>query len=248
MPGCFVATSSCGYGLRDARSPRARSEATGESVRRRALPALMLAFAFGCSDGTGPAAGDAPGTFRATLSGALSQRVSGVASYALSPYTYEIGLVQNPEVVGFALTITADGGRPGVGTYALTPMTSPQSLPTVTLFACSDSATQCGLRDWGCTRSGPAPVASRSLSQRGTTSSGLLMRAFAESRMGAARSSTSPPASTRGVGKGSCVDAQPRPTEGARERVADRLPLSTVIGAVRGHVARRRRHCHMKAR
>ena len=88
----------------------------GAGMRRCVLSALLLAL--GCSDGTGPSAGDAPGTFTATLSGALSQTAAGAATYGVGLYAYRVDLVQNPHGAGFTLFFNADGGRPNVGTYA----------------------------------------------------------------------------------------------------------------------------------
>jgi len=126
-------------------------------MTRGILPVLVLAL--GCSDSTGPAAGDALGTFRATLSGALAQTATGTATYGVGLYSYRVDLEQKPDGAGFTLFFNADGGRPTVGTFALAPITSPQMLPTVNAQACADYTSPCRLV-WG-VHSEPPPGAGR---------------------------------------------------------------------------------------
>ena len=118
-------------------------------MRVRVLLAASLSL--GCSDGpAGPGPGDAPGTFRATLSGPFSQTTTGAATYVVGRANYQVDFAaREGDAPAFQLAINADGGRPGVGVYAVIPFSAPQSSPTVDVVACPDYRTRQCTTIWG---------------------------------------------------------------------------------------------------
>ena len=108
---------------------------------------LGATLAIACADGA-TAPGGARGTFRVTVSNAIARDVSGVARYFVfregSSSTYRIELAETSAANGFWLTISGDGARLPVGTYAIMPGpgASPQA-PTVIAAACADRSQRC---------------------------------------------------------------------------------------------------------
>ena len=107
---------------------------------------LWATLLFACSDAPS-APGDARGTFLATLSNALTERVTGPARYSVFPYTasseFRVEFGDTGSARGFSLTIAGSGGRPAVGTFDIVsgPGKSPQS-PTAFASACADKSQQ----------------------------------------------------------------------------------------------------------
>ena len=120
----------------------------------RAVALLAAPLALACSDGpAAPNPGDAPGTFRATFSDAIIDTLTGVTTLAvfparLRPAYYSVQLYLAPGQSPFWLTIIGDGPRPIVGSYVVTPRTSPQTMPTVNAAKCVDNTVVCDVQ-WG---------------------------------------------------------------------------------------------------
>jgi len=122
-------------------------------LRVGALFATLLVVA--CSDGpAAPLPGASPGTFRAVSSGAIVDTLAGVAILAVFPdgvvipAYYSVQLYLTPGQSPFWLTIVGDGPRPSVGSYVVTPRTSPQTMPTVNAAKCVDNTVACFV-EWG---------------------------------------------------------------------------------------------------
>ena len=115
----------------------------------RFAPLLALLAAACSSDPSGPRAGDAPGTFTATLTGAVNDTLSGSATFvAQEGQGYEIEMLPQGITNGSGLWVVAGTGRPAVRDYAVTPITTPQSLPTALVRYCADTQAVC-YTDWG---------------------------------------------------------------------------------------------------
>lgn len=112
------------------------------------LPVIALVVA--CSgDPSGPRAGDALGTFTATLTGAATATLTGTATFvAQEGQGYEVEMLPQGSTNGSGLWVAAANGRPAVGDYAVTPFTTPQSLPTVLVLFCADTKAPC-YTAWG---------------------------------------------------------------------------------------------------
>jgi len=113
------------------------------------IASLVLLIGVACSgDPAGPKAGDAPGSFTATFTGAINATLTGTATFvAQEGQGYEVEM-QTRGSQSRTLWITAGDGRPLVRDYAITPVTAPQSLPTVVVVFCADAKATCFTR-WG---------------------------------------------------------------------------------------------------
>lgn len=114
------------------------------------LAPLFAVLTVACSgDPSGPRHGEALGTFTATLSGAANASINGTATFvAHEGQGYEVEMLPRGSTNGSGLWVTAGTGRPALGDYAVTPITSPQSLPTALMRYCADTSAPC-FTDWG---------------------------------------------------------------------------------------------------
>jgi len=119
------------------------------SQAARVFPLIAL-LAVSCREGpSGPRDGDALGTFTATLTGAVNATVTGRATFvAQEGQGYEVEMLPRGIANGSGLWVMAGNGRPAVGNYAVTPFTTPQSLPTSLVRYCADTKAAC-YTDWG---------------------------------------------------------------------------------------------------
>ncbi len=131
---------------------RIRTHASRRPRTRQAtcVAPLIALVALACSgDPSGPKNGDAPGTFTATLTGAASATLTGAATFvAQEGQGYEVEMVPRGITNGSGIWITAGTGRAPVGSYAVTPFTTPQSLPTAIMRFCTNTTVAC-YTDWG---------------------------------------------------------------------------------------------------
>jgi hypothetical protein len=125
----------------------------GSFVRARQaarVPPLLVLLAVACSgDPAGPKAGDARGTFTATLTGAVRATLTGAAAFvAQEGQGYEVEMLPQHMTNVSGLWVGAGKGRPALGEYSVTPVTVPQTLPTVLVRYCANTPVAC-YTDWG---------------------------------------------------------------------------------------------------
>ena len=115
----------------------------------RVTPLLVL-LAVACSDDpSSPKDGDTPGTFTARLTGAVNATLTGTATFvAQEGQGYEVEMQAQSFTNGTGLWVTAGKGRPAVGSYAVTPETPSQPLPTVMTLSCANAKAPCSTM-WG---------------------------------------------------------------------------------------------------
>ena len=75
--------------------------------------------------------------------------MTGTATFvAQEGQGYEVEMLPQSITNGSGLWVVAGKGRPGVGDYTVTPITSPQTLPTALMRFCADSRAAC-YTTWG---------------------------------------------------------------------------------------------------
>ena len=136
--------------MKNARLDNARSSRSLRARQAARVAPLIALLAVSCRDDpSGPSDGDALGTFTATLTGAVNATLNGRATFvAQAGQGYEVEMLPRSITNGSGLWVTAGNGRPAVGNYAVTPFTTPQSLPTSLVRYCSDTKAAC-YTDWG---------------------------------------------------------------------------------------------------